>query len=63
MFYFALAEKLHMPVGEMLRRMSSRELQEWRAYFALRREEVEGPKMDGPTALRAWFGDRIIKKD
>lgn len=50
-----------MPVGEMLRRMDSRELTEWRAYFALRREEAEGPKKDAPTALRAMFGNRVIK--
>jgi len=51
-----------MPVGEMLQRMSSREIQEWRAYFLLIQEEANGPKMDAPLALRAWFGDRVVKK-
>lgn len=52
-----------MPVGEMLRRMDSREIQEWRAYFLLKHEAQEKPKMDAPTALRSWFGARVIKKE
>ncbi len=51
-----------MPVGEMLRRMDSRELTEWQAYFALKNE---GDKPEGTPAerLRGMFGHRVVKKD
>lgn len=54
-----------MPVGEMLRRMDSRELTEWRAFFLLRREEQEKqdrPKGNTPAELRAMFAHRVVKK-
>ncbi len=34
-FYFRLALALGMPVGELLNRISSQELTEWMAYYAL----------------------------
>ena len=36
-FYFALAERLGMTVGELLDRMTSAELTEWAAYFPAQR--------------------------
>lgn len=51
-----------MPVGEMLQRMSSRELQEWRAYFLLKQEEANPKPPDAKTALKSWFGHRVQKK-
>ncbi len=41
MFYFSLAESLGMPVGEMLQRMSSKELAEWMAFNRVRAAEYE----------------------
>jgi len=61
-FYFFLAEHLHMPVDEMLRRMNARELAEWRAYFAFKRRQAEPPKQDAATELRRMFGSRVVKK-
>ncbi len=40
-FYFALAEKLGMTVGELLRKISSRELTEWAAYYKIKAIEAE----------------------
>ena len=34
-------EVFHCPVGEMLKRLSSRELSEWQAYFILENQERE----------------------
>ena len=34
-----------MPVGEMLARLSSRELAEWRAFFILENEDFEQRKL------------------
>ena len=38
-FYFHLARDLGMPVGEMLERMSSHELTEWRALYQIEADE------------------------
>jgi hypothetical protein len=57
-----LAEHLHLPVGEMLRRMDSRELTEWQAFFKLRQERQQPPPQSAADKLRAMFGHRIQKK-
>ena len=46
----------------MLRRMDSREISEWQAYFAIK---AEGDKPKGTPAdrLKAMFGHRVVKKD
>lgn len=51
-----------MPVGEMLRRMDSREITEWRAYFALK---ADGDKPKGTPAdrLKAMFAHRVVQKE
>lgn len=36
-----------MPVGEMLRRMDSRELAEWEAFFRLESKRKPGDRVDG----------------
>jgi hypothetical protein len=40
-FYFALAEKLGMTVGELLGKISSKELTEWMAYYRIKQVEDE----------------------
>lgn len=60
-FYFELAEKFGMPVGVMLATISSRELTEWMAYYALR-NAPEKPKSLTPAELRAMFAHRVMKK-
>lgn len=40
-FYFALAEKLGMTVGEMLHKISSTEITEWAAYYRIESIEYE----------------------
>jgi LPS sulfotransferase NodH len=47
-----------MPVGEMLSRMSSAELTEWLAYFALERE----PKKPDVKAIRASL-QHLVRKN
>lgn len=46
-----------MPVGELLARISSRELTEWQAFFALESEEAErdrlAAKAEAGVAARA----------
>lgn len=37
-----------MPVGEMLRRMDSKELTEWRAYFKVEKERTEEASKQQP---------------
>lgn len=49
-FYFALAEKLGMTVGELLRRMSSLELTEWMAYYRVKAAEEEQAAMAAKLA-------------
>ena len=44
MFYFSLAEKLGMPVGVMLKSMSSLELAEWVAYNRIVRTEYDNDR-------------------
>jgi len=54
-----------MPVQEMLRRMSSREITEWRAYFLLKAEEEQNkgkpPKLKSVQDFRAAFGPKVTK--
>jgi len=38
MFYFQLAEKLGMPVGWLLKNISSKEIAEWKAYYDIKAE-------------------------
>jgi hypothetical protein len=40
-FYYDLADKKNMLVGEMLRKISSRELTEWVAYYRIKAVEQE----------------------
>jgi hypothetical protein len=40
-FYFALAEKLGMTVGELLGKISSKELTEWSAYYRIKQVESD----------------------
>lgn len=47
MFLFSLAEHLHMPVGELLKRMDSRELSEWMAYFMLKNKSSRQDRQSG----------------
>jgi len=58
-FYFDLALKLGMTVGEMLQKMDSAEVTEWLAYFQV--QQPEKPKTS--DALRAMFGGRVKKKE
>jgi hypothetical protein len=53
-----------MPVGEMLQRMSSRELTEWMAYFKIL-EEPDPPKEKPKTSdlLRAMYATKIVRKE
>ncbi len=46
-----LAEALGMTVGELLQRISSREIAEWKAYFKLRNEEAERRQRRGGRVL------------
>ena len=39
-----LAKELHMPVGEMLKKMPSTEITEWKAFFILEHEDIEAEK-------------------
>ena len=47
-----------MPVGEMLRRMSSAEITEWMAYFKL--ETL--PKEKASDVLKAQFAHKVKRK-
>jgi hypothetical protein len=51
-----------MPVGEMLKRISSRELTEWQAYFSVKAEAAQPKAPDARTGLQAMFGGRVKKK-
>lgn len=51
-----------MPVGEMLNRMSSAEITEWMAYYALERDESK-PKTTSAAELRAAFAHRVKRKE
>lgn len=60
-----------MPVGEMLRRLDSRELTEWRAYFELKGEERDKATRQGRKGgkgaasaadIRAAFANRVARK-
>ena len=51
-----------MPVGEMLNRMSSAEITEWMAYYALEREEATKPKSTSAAEFKAAFAHRVKRK-
>lgn len=51
-----------MPVGEMLRRMDSREITEWQAFLALRHEKQQPPPQTAAEKLRSMFGHRVKAK-
>lgn len=51
-----------MTVGELLRRMDSREITEWLAYFQLRHEEANPAPPSTAATLRAQFAHRVVKK-
>ena len=54
-----------MPVGELLDRISSAELTEWRAFFALEREDTTNkPKEQqrSPGELKGALRNRVQKK-
>lgn len=54
-----------MPVGEMLRRMSSRELSEWVAYWQLQAGPPvasTAPAEDDPQALSAQIKKTLFKE-
>lgn len=58
MFLFNLAEKLHMTVGELLRKTDSREISEWQALFYLRgmektRQELDRLALAGAERLKS----------
>lgn len=65
-FYFFLAEKLGMPVGVMLRNMTSMEITEWMAFHSLQnapdQTEEEPKKKSAQDFLREKFGHRVKKK-
>lgn len=51
-----------MPVGELLRRMDSRELTEWMAYFALQQQQAGAePKSASAADIKAAFAHRVRK--
>jgi len=64
MFYFSLAEKLGLPVGEMLRRMDSSELAEWRAFYEIRTEGQIAPQPEttDPEELTRRMKIALFKK-
>jgi hypothetical protein len=47
----------------MLRRMDSREIAEWRAFFLLRQESQKKPKSSSAQELKALFAHRVVKKE
>lgn len=54
-----------MPVGEMLRRMSSRELSEWMAYWQLQAGATTAPSVpvdDDPQALSEKIKKTLFKE-
>lgn len=51
-FYFDLARELKMTVRELLRRIGSHEITEWKAYFALVNEEIEWERKKAKTGGR-----------
>lgn len=51
---YALAERLHMPVGRLMREMSAQEFGRWLAYYALQRQEAEMPEARR-AELEQWF--------
>lgn len=51
-----------MPVGVMLAAMSSKEITEWMAYYAIRAEESNPKKGNTPAEIRAMFAHRVKKK-
>ena len=57
MVYFAMAEKLGCTVGELKRRMSSRELTEWLAFYKIRdvqdRQRVDADKLSADVKRKA----------
>lgn len=56
MFYFALAQELHMTVKQLLSNIDSRELSEWQAYFkAIKKgKEPDSDKMS--DNIKSAFG-------
>lgn len=53
-----------MPVGEMLERMSSREITEWMAYFKIQEEPPEEkPKPKASDVLRSMYATKIVRKE
>jgi hypothetical protein len=46
----------------MLRRMDSREISEWQAFFKLRHERSQPPPQSAAVKLRAMWGHRVKKK-
>jgi hypothetical protein len=64
MFYFHLAEKLGMPVGEMLLRMDSQEITEWIAYFQIQRDGPSAKPVatESPEELSARLKAALFKK-
>ncbi|MDD5533792.1 MAG: hypothetical protein PHC52_13435 [Syntrophales bacterium] len=57
MIYFALAEKLGMTVAELLRRISSREITEWIAYYKIKsmQEQISARGGDISAELRRQY--------
>jgi len=49
-FYFALARELGMTVKELLSKISSRELTEWKAFFELENAEMKNAEARSNTA-------------
>lgn len=45
-FYYDLADKKNMLVGEMLKKISSKELTEWVAYYRIKSIENEQDEMN-----------------
>lgn len=63
MFVFSLAEHLCLPVGEMLRRMDSRELSEWMAYFIYKRKEVQQETQSQQAEMNKLNAKAELKKE
>lgn len=51
-----------MPVGEMLRRMTSRELTEWAAFFEIENEEAELRRVMGDAQAQAAAMSRALSR-
>lgn len=51
-----------MTVAQLLASLDSREITEWQAYFALKREANDKPKGSTADDIKAAFAHRIVKK-